>query len=117
MSLDAGQLDHFEALLKARRRELSDAVESGKAASDTVELDQTRQGRLSRMDAMQQQAMAQETQRRREFDIRRIDAALERLDAGEYGECLSCYEDIPVGRLEIDPAVTLCVACAEKRNL
>ena len=66
---------------------------------------------------MQQQAMAQETQRRRELDIRRIDAALERIEAGEYGECLSCFEAIPEGRLEIDPAVTLCVACAEKRNL
>jgi DnaK suppressor protein len=116
VSLSDGQLAHFEALLRERRRTLSDAIASSGSASKTVELDQTRQGRLSRMDAMQQQAMAQETQRRRELDIRRIDAALERIAAGEYGECLGCDAEIPAGRLEIDPAATLCVACAEKRN-
>ena len=46
----------------------------------SVELDQTQQGRLSRMDAMQQQAMADETQRRRHVRLAQIDAALARLD-------------------------------------
>ena len=116
MSLSPEQVGHFEQLLLDWQRELGDALDSGKEASETVELDQTRQGRLSRMDAMQQQAMAQETQRRRELDLKRIAAALSRIENEEYGECLSCYEAIPAGRLEIDPAVTLCVACAEKRN-
>ena len=47
--------------------------------SRPVELDQTKVGRLSRMDAMQSQAMAKETQRRRKNDITRIDAAIKRI--------------------------------------
>ncbi len=78
-----------------------------------MELDQTRQGRLSRIDALQQQAMAAETQRRRTLELRRIDAALRRIDAGEYGYCLTCGEEIAPARLKFDPAATQCVPCAE----
>ena len=77
-----------------------------------VELDQQSVGRLSRMDAMQVQAMAQAQEGRRQAQLRRIDGALERLAAGEYGLCVECGEDIPPKRLEIDPTVTRCVDCA-----
>ena len=74
-----------------------------------VELDQTQQGRLSRMDAMQQQAMADETQRRRHVRLVQIDAALARLDDGEYGYCVTCGEEINADRLALDPAIALCL--------
>ena len=114
--MDTSQIVHFRGKLEAWREELLDDIVAGSDASHAVELDQTRQGRLSRMDAMQQQAMAQATDRRRETDLKRIAAALQRIDDEEYGECLECGETIPVGRLEIDPALTLCVVCAEKRE-
>lgn len=79
-----------------------------------VELDQTRVGRLSRMDSLQRQAMAQEAERRRKLELQRIDAALERLDTDEYGYCLTCGEKISVKRLELDPAVTVCIECARR---
>ncbi|MXQ07630.1 TraR/DksA family transcriptional regulator [Alphaproteobacteria bacterium GH1-50] len=78
----------------------------------TVTLDQQSVGRLSRMDAMQRQAMAQATSRRRAQRRARILAALARLDEGEYGVCQDCGEDIPPGRLELDPTVATCVSCA-----
>lgn len=81
-------------------------------ARDVVALDQQSVGRLSRMDAMQGQAMAQASERQRLAEIRRIDAALQRITAQTYGECLSCGEDIPQGRLDADPAASLCIACA-----
>jgi DnaK suppressor protein len=65
------------------------------------------------MDALQGQAMAQETLRRQQRERVRIDAALRRLDDGGYGTCQECAEPIAAGRLEADPAATLCVACAE----
>lgn len=77
-----------------------------------VALDQQSVGRLSRMDALQRQAMAQETARRRTTELKRIDAALALIDAGEYGWCARCGEAIAPGRLKVDPAATLCVACA-----
>ena len=76
-----------------------------------VELDQTTVGRLSRVDAMQVQAMAQETGRRREVELQRIDAALKRIEEGEYGYCNHCGDEIAPKRLEVDPAAPLCIKC------
>lgn len=78
----------------------------------TVELDQQSVGRLSRMDAMQQQEMAQAEARRRTSDIARIEMALKRIEQGEYGWCAECGEPIAFRRLEIDPAAALCIGCA-----
>lgn len=85
------------------------------AARAPVELDQTTMGRLSRMDAMQMQAMAAAQSRRRKQAAARVRAALARFDNDEYGECLSCGEEIEPKRLEFDPATPLCLACASGR--
>ncbi|MFP4080082.1 MAG: TraR/DksA family transcriptional regulator [Ectothiorhodospira sp.] len=85
-----------------------------RSGADTVELDQTRTGRLSRMDALQGQAMARASEARAAQQIRRIQAALRRMDEGGYGECVDCGEPIARGRLEANPAVALCIGCAEK---
>jgi DnaK suppressor protein len=105
-------LNHFRGLLDARLTELRGLIEGARDQVKPVELDQTSVGRLSRMDAIQVQAMAQETERRRHLDLKKVQTALERLDAGNYGFCLKCDDEIPVRRLEFDPAVTTCVDCA-----
>ena len=74
-----------KANLEARRKALVELAEDAESAQKPVELDQTRVGRLSRMDALQGQAMAQETARRRDNEVARIDAALKRVDDDEYG--------------------------------
>ena len=95
--------------LRARLQAESDASAS---ARDTVTLDQQSVGRLSRMDAIQQQAMAKAEQRRRLHDITRIDGAFARIEAGEYGWCDACGEAIAKKRLETDPMANRCVGCA-----
>ncbi|HKJ21200.1 MAG TPA: TraR/DksA C4-type zinc finger protein [Woeseiaceae bacterium] len=102
-----------DRLLRLRAELLADA-EAGKASAEVVELDQSKVGRLSRMDALQAQAMAQASEQRREQTLRRIDAALKRIDDGDYGYCLKCDEEINPKRLEFDPTVTLCIECANK---
>lgn len=102
----------FESLLRNQRKILADIAESSRQAAATVELDQTRVGRLSRMDALQSQALSQEAIRRREIELANISSALARIEAGEYGYCEECGEEIAFGRLEIDPAGPLCVSCA-----
>lgn len=98
--------------LEEERDALAEASAMTAEERSPVKLDQQSVGRLSRMDAIQVQAMAIATESRRQDRLRRIEAALRRLDDGEYGYCLGCDEDIPVKRLAIDAAVTLCVACA-----
>jgi len=102
------------ARLMARKEELQSLSDISLAARDTVTLDQQSVGRLSRMDAMQQQAMAQATERQRGNELVRINQAMSRLDEGDYGYCDECGEEIAAKRLEIDPAAILCVRCASR---
>ncbi|HBE92980.1 MAG TPA: molecular chaperone DnaK [Gammaproteobacteria bacterium] len=106
--------NYFKKLLQQRRAELLAVQESGHAAADTVELDQCCVGRLSRMDAMQVQAMLVEADRRRGQEIRRIDAALQRLEEDDYGMCEECEMEIAKARLEYDPSTLYCIECASK---
>ncbi len=78
-----------------------------------VELDQQSTGRLTRMDALQQQAMAKAAEQRRRAAAGRIRAALQRLDDDAYGDCVRCGEEIPIARLRLDPATAVCVPCLE----
>jgi len=98
--------------LRAKKQEVTDLLNANAEDAAPVELDQTQQGRLSRMDAMQQQAMAAETQRRRQRDVHLLDAALKRLDEGEYGYCVNCGEAIGTERLALDPATPFCISHA-----
>ena len=110
--MDAAKLKEFRQTLHALAAQIraADAETEGERAP--VELDQQAVGRLSRMDALQVQAMALETSRRRAVELRRIAAALARMDEGDYGYCLECGEEIAARRLELDPAVPLCIGCA-----
>lgn len=106
-------------LIKFRDRLNQEAAELRAAEAATqedrapVELDQTSVGRLSRMDAMQQQAMATAQSRRRAGRLKAIELALKRMDEGEYGWCQECGEKIPLGRLELDPCAATRVGCAK----
>lgn len=98
--------------LEALRAELTQLSEASQQARSTVTLDQQSIGRLSRMDALQQQAMAEAAERARRRDLVRVDQALRRLEDGEYGTCADCGEEIPDKRLAIDPMAERCVNCA-----
>lgn len=101
---------------RARLQAMADALETeetlGAEGQKTVTLDQQSVGRLSRMDALQQQAMAKATSARRTLMRHRITAALERIDDGEFGYCTECGEAIALARLDLDPTVPLCISCA-----
>lgn len=100
--------------LEALAARLESIADVGAEAAKPVELDQTKVGRVSRMDAIRSQAMSVEAERRRTAELARIRAALRRIDNGEYGDCLRCGGPIAVERLTIDPAATLCIDCASR---
>lgn len=97
--------------LKRTLEELRIAAVDAAKGAQTVQLDQAAVGRLSRMDAMQQQAMSAGNARRIETEIRRVDAALNRIAIGVYGACCKCSEAIPAQRLQSDPATPFCLDC------
>lgn len=101
-------LSHREEVLEAEAHTAEDR--------QAVEVDQTRIGRLSRMDALQQQALAQGLEQRRLVEIQRIDAALHRMEEGEYGYCTACGEPIAAERLRLDPTAPMCITCARAND-
>ncbi|MDX1634120.1 MAG: TraR/DksA family transcriptional regulator [Marinobacter sp.] len=104
--------EKFRQRLLERRDDLLSTREVRDETSATVQLDQQSVGRLSRMDALQSQALAQAGKERAEHQLRLIDAALLRIEREEYGECLECGEPINPKRLEIDPTNLYCIDCA-----
>jgi DnaK suppressor protein len=82
----------------------------------TVELDQASVGRVSRIDAIQQQAMAIGFQGRLQVRKRKLEAALGRIASGRYGLCCDCQSEIESERLEADPATVFCLECAAQRE-
>ena len=111
MSID---IESMKKRLVEQRDALLDVAASAKEAAGTVELDQTRVGRVSRMDALQAQAMAKESNRRRELAVQRIDSALQRIENDDYGYCAVCDGAIMANRLEVDPSALLCIECASR---
>ena len=111
-------MDHnaIKSKLLSEREALNAVIATSQQASQPVELDQSRVGRLSRMDAMQAQAMSLETKRRREIQLTRIDSALQRLANDEFGDCVRCGEAIESKRLDFDPSVLVCIECATEED-
>ena len=105
-------IDGLKKRLLDEREQLRAASTGDAESRKPVALDQASVGRLSRMDAMQVQAMAQEAERRRQRRLHQIDAALDRIRSDEYGFCVSCGADMDVKRLQSDPAAASCIACA-----
>ncbi len=99
-------------MLLASRDELLLMEQLGEDSTRPVELDQSRVGRVSRMDAMQLQAMSQEAKRRRQLELRQVIAALARIESDDYGYCVECGDDIDLRRLQVDPAAPMCISCA-----
>lgn len=104
-------LDAVRRMLEQELAALEGMRDASADERQPVELDQQSVGRLSRMDAMQVQAMAKAVETRRQSRAAQLKAALRRLDEGEYGYCVGCGEDIPAKRLETDLTIARCVNC------
>lgn len=95
------------------RQDIIDLSISTMDSRKPVVLDQTSVGRLSRMDALQSQAMQLETERRRILEIQKIDLAILRIKEKEFGYCISCGEEIEPKRIENNPVIPTCIDCAQ----
>lgn len=106
------ELSRFYDLIKTRLENIETENRLGHDSQSVVTLDQQSVGRLSRMDALQNQSMAKAQQTRRDTETARLQAALRRLKDNEFGYCDDCGDDIAIKRLELDPAAIKCISCA-----
>lgn len=118
--MDSAELEALLQTLRERRVQIEVTLAALDESSRPVELDQTVQGRLSRIDAITQQQMARAGRTNLQTELGRIDAALKRAVAGGFGNCCRCHEAIEADRLRADPAAPLCIDCigelAEERR-
>ena len=110
--MDEALLAELRERLEAMKGELQAALAGAHERSETVELDQSAVGRVSRVDALQHQAMAQAQHRRTEQQLKTVINALARIETDRYGECLRCGDEIGLERLRARPETPFCMACA-----
>jgi DnaK suppressor protein len=110
-TLSLKQIKNFREQLQSLKDDLTNLLLLSSQSADVVELDQSRVGRLSRMDAMQQQQMASAGKRRQQLQLELIEKAMQKIIDEEYGECIECGEYISFERLQIRPESELCIAC------
>jgi RNA polymerase-binding transcription factor len=106
------QLENYRQRLISIKKEIEQSLTD--ESDQAVELDQSRMGRLSRMDALQSQQIAIESQRRLQRRLIAVEGALKRVDSDEFGLCFICDEPISDARLNFDPTVTRCIDCVDK---
>lgn len=113
-TLDTSQLKQLKARLADIEQQLHEFLNLDEVAAETVELDQSKVGRLSRMDALQQQAMAQASSEAHRQQLIKVHRAMQKIEEGEYGYCDECGESIPFERLQIQPESDFCVKCLQE---
>lgn len=110
--LTPAQREELAELLAAELRRLERSMDMSEERAQPVMLDQTAVGRLSRMDSLQNQAMAQGLRDREAARYAALVRALERLEEGSYGTCSKCDGEIAYGRLLVIPETDACGDCA-----
>ena len=109
--LTAAEHESLRLELVVLEKQLGREVELGAETAKPVELDPTTIGRLSRTDAMQQQAMAKATQQKLNLRLQLVRNALKAVDTGDYGRCRKCEEPIGHQRLSVRPESPFCLDC------
>lgn len=104
------QLEELHGDLICLRDELQTSIETAHERAAIVDLDQEI-GRLSRMDALQHQKMAEAETARHRLRLRMVVQALKAFDEDDYGFCRRCGEPIDVRRLKARPESPCCVPC------
>jgi len=110
------EIDRLKITLERLKEELKKQVSQSESSTKIVTLDQTLIGRLSRVDAMQQQNMAISTRQNKAFRLRKIQIALEAIRMENYGYCDKCDDAIGYARLNVQPEANLCINCQDKAD-
>lgn len=118
--MEAGELEpaqeaELREALVAQRDELQAFLRLTAEGSKPVDLG-TPIGRLSRMDAIQQQEMTKASRATLERKLLQVQASLDAFDRGDYGLCRSCEEPIGYRRLRARPEAPFCLSCQDRRE-
>lgn len=116
MMISDEQIQFLRDLLLQRQEELKSLIIQRDDTSQPVILDQQSVGRVSRIDAIQQQQMAVANKAQAKAELKDIANTLTAIDEDDYGFCEECDKVIPFERLQVKPTSTLCVSCQQKHE-
>jgi DnaK suppressor protein len=111
--LTAEQIESFRQRLLEAKASAEAILRQTAGDEKPVEASGSSIGRLSRMDAIQVQAMAQMSRRQLQVRLLQFDAALATIENGTYGTCRSCKGPISLPRLDAVPEAPFCMECQE----
>lgn len=106
------QLEQFQERLLAMGAQIDALLTQTESDTKPVDLELPI-GRLTRIDAIQMQAMAQQNRRQLEIRGQQVAAALSAFRSGTYGLCRHCKGPISLRRLEVLPETPFCLDCQE----
>jgi len=113
--LTSEQSAELHQRLRDLGREIEDALSASAGSERPVDLEEPI-GRISRIDAIQQQKMARASRDRLQARLRAVQAALGRIAEDTYGDCALCDDPIGYGRLAARPETPLCMPCQSERE-
>ena len=113
--LTADQREELHHALLSDRRRLEESLLLSKTGSKPVDL-ATPIGRLSRMDAIQQQEMTKASRSTLQTKLLQVKASLDAYQKNEYGYCRACEGPIGYPRLKARPEAPFCLACQDRRD-
>ncbi len=111
--LNNEQIEDRRRALVSLEEELCRLLQATKEGTQVVDLDEPI-GRLTRMDAIQQQHMSAANRRSVDLRLRQVRQALELVERGEYGLCRRCDDPIGFPRLEARPESPYCLVCQDE---
>lgn len=111
-ALSTDQLDTLRQAILAEIERLERSMRKTEKDLKPIALDQTAVGRLSRIDALQNQGLTKNLSERQQVKLGQLAEALRRMERGTYGVCVECGGPIPYDRLLVFPEAATCVACA-----
>lgn len=111
--LTQDEINNFKEKLTALQKDLNEDITRSKESTKPVKLDQQAVGRVSRIDAIQQQQMQSASLERLKNRILAVERALSKIESKEYGLCLKCEEQIAKKRLLAQPEASLCIRCSK----
>ena len=109
--MNAEEVDKYQTRLSQLSLEIQDYLKKSQDSASAVEPDNAL-GRLSRMEAMQDQQMVLELRRRKKRQLSDVASALKRIEQNSFGSCMFCGKTISNDRLDAFPEVQTCVNCA-----
>ena len=109
--MNSKDIEKYRIKLLELRLEVEDYLKKSADSAAAVEPDNAL-GRLSRMEAMQDQQMVLELRRRKKRQLLDVDNAIKRIEQESFGSCMFCGQSISTDRLDAFPEVQTCVNCA-----